>query len=131
ERSTSILQRPSSALETLLQAQNIHNYRVRVYDRGQHLLQDSGDIATANGLVLAQTEDPEGVVAWVRNHLLHPLYDGILKRMDRFSGEVHFEATAMESPQLIAALTGAAQAGYRWDSEAGLRILEAGWPILA
>ena len=24
-----------------------------------------------------------------------------------------------------------AKAGYRWDSEAGLRILEAGWPILA
>jgi dedicated sortase system histidine kinase len=125
------LQRPTSALEKMLTAQNIRNYRVRVYDRSQQLLQQTGDIVTANGLVLAQLEESPGAVTWVRNHVLHPLYDGILQWMDSYSEELRLEIAATESPQLIAALRGGAQAGYRWDQEAGLRTLEAGWPILA
>lgn len=125
------LQRPTSALQNLLDAQNIRNYRVRVYDLSQQLLQESGDIATANGLVLATNQDPEGAVAWARNNLLHPLYDGILQWINSRSDELRLGTSADESPQLIAALTGAAQAGYRWDIDAELRTLEAGWPVLA
>ncbi|MES2604913.1 MAG: proteobacterial dedicated sortase system histidine kinase [Pseudomonadota bacterium] len=127
------LQRPASELEQLLAAHSIANFRVRVFDRGQRLLYESGDIVNATGLLLDSTtaEDSEGAMYWLRTRLLHPLYDGLLNWIDERSRELQLLSTAEESPQLLAALGGAAQTGYRSDSDTTRRTLEAAWPISA
>lgn len=127
------LQRPASELEQLLNALNIVNFRVRVFDRSQRLLYMSGDIDTASGLVLgapAAAAD-EGAVYWIRTALLHPLYDGLLQWIDARQRRDQLFSTDAESPQLLAALRGAAQTGYRSDQESMRRTLEAAWPISA
>lgn len=127
------LQRPASELENLLSAHSIANFRVRVFDRGERLLYVSGDIDTASGLALDSpaTNESKGAMNWLRTRLLHPLYDGLLQWIDSRSRQLQLFSSEAESPQLLAALTGAAQTGYRSDQGSQHRTLEAAWPITA
>ena len=125
------LQRPASELDTLLAAQHLANFRVRVYDRGGRLLHESGDIRTATGVVLAAktTEADSGMWYWLRTRLLHPLYDGLLTWLERDNAATELATNEADSPQLQAALAGAAQSGYRTDAMTLVRSLETAWPI--
>lgn len=125
------VQRPASELETLVDAQHLANFRVRVYDRGGRLLHHSGDLRTATGVVLAAgtSGNESGVWYWLRTRMLHPLYDGVLARLEREGDTPALATSEADSPQLQAALAGAAQSGYRTDDVTLTRSLEAAWPI--
>lgn len=130
---TAVLQRPSSELEKLLAAQHLTNFRVRVYDRSERLLYQSGDIRTASGVVVVPASSPEekGLWYWLRTRALHPLYDGLLVALERKTASLMIPMSEQDSPQLLAAITGAAQSGYRTDAQSGVRSLETAWPIVA
>jgi two-component system sensor histidine kinase ChvG len=131
--STAALQRPSSELEKLLAAQHLTNFRVRVYDRGERLLYQSGDIRTATGVAVVPSAGPDddGLWYWLRTRALHPLYDGLLAALERATAPLAIPLNEQDSPQLLAAITGAAQSGYRTDAQSGVRSLETAWPIVA
>lgn len=124
------LQRPANELETLLAGQPLTNFRVRVYDRSEQLLYQRGNIREAFGLVIPErSSDGNATWRWLRTHLLHPLYDDLLTWLDQHTGPLQLPDVQEQSAQLMAALQGAAQSGYRSDSASSLRTLEAAWPI--
>jgi len=66
---------------------------------------------------------------WLRTRLLHPLYDGLLTWLERDNAATELATNEADSPQLQAALAGAAQSGYRTDAMTLVRSLETAWPI--
>ena len=124
------LQRPASELEKLLAAQPLAHFRVRVYDSDARLLFSHGDIHSASGLVLPDKRDGAGN-RWyrLRSRYLHPLYEFALDWLEQRKASVPLASPEETSQQLLAALRGGAQSGYR--SAEGLRTLEAAWPIVA
>ncbi len=126
------LQRPANELGLLLASQALPHFRVRVFDRSEQKLFERGDINLAAGLELPPSHTGGNATwRWLRTSLLHPLYDGLLAWMDRISAPLPVPLTEDQSPQLLAALQGAAQSGYHTDKATGLRTLEAAWPIVA
>ncbi|HTQ98448.1 MAG TPA: ATP-binding protein [Candidatus Acidoferrum sp.] len=123
------LQRPASVLESLLAAQPLANFRVRVYDSEAQLLFEHGDITHATGLQIPPRSTDGNLWRMFRTRFLHPLYDGVLVWLDARNNPP-LPADVGQSPQLTVALQGGAQSGYRTET-GGMRTLEAAWPIAA
>jgi len=130
------LRRPTPEIDRIVEGMGHTNSRVQVVDRSQRVLLSVGDIQTASGLVLESTPSPaSGVLGWLEENLLHPLYYQVLTRpTTEFVDELYTNGI-VGGDHLVTALTGQAFTRYRTlgnQGDAGeTRILEAVYPILA
>jgi dedicated sortase system histidine kinase len=124
------LRRPTPEIDRIVAGMGHNSSRVRVIDRSQRVLLSSGDIQSATGLILAVDEPRSGPWVWMKEHVLHGLYDRLLRQpTDSFVDELYDEGT-LEGDNVISALVGSPRADFRTLDDGVTRILEAAWPIV-
>ncbi len=124
------LRRPTPEIDRIVAGMGHNSSRVRVIDRSQRVLLSSGDIQSATGLILAVAEPKQGPWVWVKEHVLHGLYDRVLGQpTDSFVDDLYAEGT-LEGDNVTSALVGSPRADFRTLNDGVTRILEAAWPIV-
>lgn len=124
------LRRPTPEIDRIVAGMGHNSSRVRVIDRSQRVLLSSGDIQSATGLILTQSEPRSGPWVWVKDNVLRGLYDRVLRQpTDSFVDDLYQEGT-LEGDNVISALTGSPRADFRTLEDGVTRILEAAWPIV-
>lgn len=132
------LRRPTPEIDRIVAGMGHTNSRIQVIDSEQRLLLTIGDLQSATGLVLQETDADEngsGLWSWINSRLLQPIYDLVLSRpTEEFIDEL-YEGGVVEGEQIRSALQG--QPGTRFravtdsQGEEQTRILEAAYPIVA
>lgn len=133
------LRRPTPEIDRIVAGMGHTNSRVQVVDRSQRVLLSVGDIQTASGLMLTEEEVGSGVLGWVEETILHPLYYQVLTRPTTEFVDELYQGGVLDSDHLILSLTGQASINYRTVNNNGnegadgstTRILEAAYPITA
>jgi dedicated sortase system histidine kinase len=125
------LLRPNSELARIVAAAGHVSSRIRVMDRDKKLLYTSGDIETANGIMVAQqVATTSGIWHWLQVTLLHPVYARIIRQLtDDFSLASGIVGT-LEEDQITAALSGAPSTSFHNLPDSSTFVLAAAWPIV-
>ncbi|MBT6042521.1 MAG: proteobacterial dedicated sortase system histidine kinase [Gammaproteobacteria bacterium] len=125
------LRRPTPEIDRIVAGMGHTNSRVQVVDRSQRVLLSVGDIQTATGLVLDQVNEKNGLLSWLENNVLHPLYYRVITRPTTDFVDDLYQGGVVDGDHLIPALTGQATTRYRSIENDNTRILEAAYPIVA
>ncbi len=125
------LRRPTPEIDRIVAGMGHTNSRVQVVDRSQRVLLSVGDIQTATGLVLDEVNDNSGLLSWLENNILHPLYYRVITRPTTDFVDDLYKGGVVDGDHLIPALTGQATTRYRSIDNDNTRILEAAYPIVA
>jgi dedicated sortase system histidine kinase len=126
------LRRPTPEIDRIVAGMGLSNSRVQVVDRSQRILLSEGDIQSASGLVLEESnEDDSGLWSGLKNSLLRPLYNQVLTQpINNFVDELYQQGT-VEAEHIISALGGVPNTNFRTLENGETRILEAAFPIMA
>lgn len=132
------LRRPTPEIDRIVAGMGHTNSRIQVIDSEQRLLLTVGNLQSATGLVLQETNDAvsgSGPWFWVRSQILQPIYDLVLSRpTEEFIDEL-YEGGVIEGAEIRTALEGQPSTRFRAiiddQGDEQTRILEAAYPIVA